>query len=166
MNIATSIVEIERQYTTLLAEFPELADDEELRADVLEGETDLHSVLGRLVNGVEWAKCIVEAIEARRKELAERVDRYERRTKAYRAMIERVMTVTDTAKVVLPEATLSIRDAAPKLQEIDAGQTPEFYMRVKREPNKAAISEAIKAGDTVPGWTLSNGGKTLTIRSK
>lgn len=166
MNPTAAVVDLERQYTLLLAEYPELAEDDQLRADMLEGSTDLHEVLSRLVEGVAEANMMREAIKARRVELAEREDRFAHRAEVYRSLIERVMTATDTVKVVLPIATLSVRDAAPKLVEVNLADTPEHLWRVKREPNKAAISDTLKQGVEVPGWTLSNGGKSLTIRSK
>lgn len=57
--------------------------------------------------------------------------------------------------------------ATPKavvVTDIDA--LPEQFRRVKVEPDKAAISAALKAGQTVPGATLTNGGATLRIQPR
>lgn len=166
MNMHATIADLERQFATLLGEYPELADDEDLRGDVLDGETDMHGVLARLVNAVAEANMMIEGIKARRQDLAARADRFEMKVDALRGLIARVMTAADVSKVTLPEATLSVRDAPQKLVEVDAAETPDEFWRVRREVDKKAIADALKHGNPVAGWALSNGGRTLTIRGK
>jgi hypothetical protein len=38
-------------------------------------------------------------------------------------------------------------------------------MKITKEPNKAAIKNAIKSGTYVPGAALSNGGSTISVRT-
>lgn len=57
--------------------------------------------------------------------------------------------------------------ATPKavvVTDIDA--LPEKFRRVTVAADKAAISAALKAGETVPGATLTNGGATLRINAR
>ena len=46
----------------------------------------------------------------------------------------------------------------------DESQIDEDFFRVKREPDKKAIKEALEVGINVRGAEMSNGGETLSIR--
>lgn len=153
-------IEIER----LLAEYPELAEDEALRADMIEGSTDAFAVLGMIVATMRDADTMRKAIAERADAMWSRAARYERREKAMRALAQRIMEAADLRKVELPEATLSIRAVAPSLIITDEASLPDWAWRVKREPDKAAIKERMKVGDFVPGVEMSNGGTTLSVR--
>jgi hypothetical protein len=45
-----NVVQIEREIERLLIDYPELAEDETLRADMIDGETDAKAVLSRIVD--------------------------------------------------------------------------------------------------------------------
>ena len=55
---------LEAELASLLAAYPELADDEDLRRDTIEGETDAFAVLGRLVTAAQDAKFTAAARSA------------------------------------------------------------------------------------------------------
>ena len=153
-------LEIER----LLAEYPELAEDEALRSDMIEGSTDAFAVLSEIAKAMADAKAMSMAISDNIDALAERAARYDRRGKAMRALAQRIMEAANIRKAELPEATLSIRAVAPSLVITDEASLPDWAWRVKREPDKAVIKERMKAGDFVPGAEMSNGGSTLSVR--
>lgn len=153
-------LEIER----LLAEYPELAEDEALRADMIEGSTDAFAVLSLIVATMREASAMVAAIKIQADALWSRAERFERREKAMRALAQRIMEAANIRKAELPEATLSIRAVAPSLVITDESALPDWAWRVKREPDKAVIKERMKAGDFVPGAEMSNGGSTLSVR--
>lgn len=154
-------IEIER----LLAEYPELAEDEALRADMIDGSTDAFAVLSEIVATMRAAATMREAIADRVKTLRERSSRYDRREEAMRSLAQRIMEAADIRKAELPEATLSIRAVPPSLVITDESALPEWAWRVKREPDKVAIKDRMKAGEFVPGAELSNGGATLSVRT-
>lgn len=81
-----------------------------------------------------------------------------------RVLAQRIMEAGDIRKLELPEATLSIRVVPPSLVITDEASLPDWAWRVKREPDKAAIKDRMKAGDFVPGVEMSNGGTTLSVR--
>lgn len=155
---------IEREIATLIEAYPELAEDETLRADMLEGATNIKDVLAAVVDTMQSAKSMRDAIKARTKELSERAARFDRREEAMRVLAERIMRVADLRKVELFDATLSIR-ATPQAVVITAEEDlPDSFWRVTKSPDKTAIKEALKAGQFVPGACLSNAGETISVR--
>jgi hypothetical protein len=150
----------------LIAEYPELADDEELRADTLEGEVGLNDFIGRIIRRMQDRRIFVEGVDAVMEEYTARRERAMREIEAHRALILKLMLAADLAKIELPEATVSTRKIAPAVVIDDESALPPNAIteKVTRSPNKAAIKAFIEAGNTVPGARLSNGGVGLTVR--
>lgn len=149
----------------LLLQFPELEDDEALRADMLEGATDFHGACSVLLNALQETATLHTALKARIKEMRERGERLEMRQESLRAMLFKIMEAGNLTKVALPEATLSIRNGPPRVVIIDEDDLPEQYVRVKREADKRGILEALKAGETILGASLANGEPCLSVRT-
>jgi hypothetical protein len=57
---------IRREIESLVREFPQLADDEELRVTAIEGETDAFELLAVVLDDIRAATSMHEAIESRR----------------------------------------------------------------------------------------------------
>lgn len=159
---------LERQIEDLIASYPELAEDETLRADMIDGETDAAKILSRVVNRMQEADAMALAIVQRKNALDARHARYERESDAMRALAFRIMNAANVRKMPLPEATLSISTRAPALMISDATQLPAEFTVTKTEtrPDREKIKEALKAGQEVPGAYLTNGSETLSVRSK
>lgn len=160
------VFRVVREITDLLAVYPELEEDENLRADTLEGETDINNVLAKLVQEREAAYAMAEGVKVPVNDLRERKARLERRGDGYGEAIERVMSAAGLSKVTLPSATISVSQAAPSVVIEDETKLPDRFIRTKREPDKAAINAAIKEGLEIPGVVVSNGGSRLTVRVK
>lgn len=165
MNIM-DVARLSREIEALIAEYPELADDEQLRADMLEGETSIDDVLTRIVRREREARVFADAIKKEGDELTARMRRYEQRGAAMRALAKRVLEAASLTKKELPIATLSIRNGQPKVIITDESAVPDAYCRIVKTPDKTRIKEAIAAGEAVPGAVLSNGEPTLTVRCK
>ena len=43
---------------------------------------------------------------------------------------------------------------------------PVHMIKTEIRPDKAAIKSALEDGEHVPGWHLSNGGQSVTVRRK
>lgn len=157
---------LERTIRDFIDANPELADDDQLRADMLEGELEIDRVLARLVRSEREAAAMAGACETQAQELTIRRDRFALRGKAYRAAMLNVMDAADLRKFELPQATLSVRGGQPSVVLTDEGAIPGDFIRVKKEPDRKAIKEALIAGLRVAGAALSNGAPSLTIRSK
>lgn len=150
----------------LLVQYPELAEDDQLRADMIEGETDLHEFLRETENRRQNATAMAGAIAATIAQLEQRLGRFERREQAMRRLMHKLMEAADLRKAELPEATLSIRNGTPKVIITDETLIPEILCRIKREPDKQRIGQLLKEGSPVQGAELSNAEPNLTIRTK
>jgi hypothetical protein len=156
-NLLSEINDIFRTY-------PELEDDAELRADMLEGSTAAFDVLSRLVAIERDAESMAKATAGRIAELQARKARYERRQEAMRALMHRIMRAGDIPKAALAEATVSVRAVAPKVEIVDEALLPKWAVRVTVSPDKTAIKEALAAGKTVKGARMGEAGETISVR--
>jgi hypothetical protein len=158
-----NIEQLKIQISLLLDQNPELADDVDLRADMLEGSTDLHKIMERLLDQEREANELVSVVGGRIENLSIRRAAFKNRQASLRALMMEIMNRADLRKIALPEATVSITRRGPAVQIIDETAVPDAYCRFKREVSKTSIKEAINAGQEVPGAVLDNGGETLRI---
>jgi hypothetical protein len=100
------------QVAALLAEHPELADDEDLRITAFEGETDTFELLAVVLAEIRGAQTVRAAIEQRLSDLQARAHRFDRREQFHRTLAQRIMDAAGVRKAVLPEAALSNARAA------------------------------------------------------
>jgi hypothetical protein len=140
-------------------------DDQELIADMVDGETEFLPIMDKVLSRYREAGAMEDAIAARIKELQERKGRYVRKQESIKAAMLGAMTLAGMTKLPLTEATLSRGASRQSVVIVDESALPDEFVRIKREPDKVAIANALKSGD-VAGATLSNGGETLTIRGK
>lgn len=161
MDVHMLEFEIER----LRIEYPELAEDEQLRADTIEGETDAHTILDRIVSQILEAKTLEEAQAARLGELRARKEATARRQEAMRKLALRIMKAADLPKVKLTEKTLGVLKGRESVEILAEDLLPAwaFKTEVTRTPSKADIKAAIDAGINVPGAGLKTGDDTLRV---
>lgn len=157
---------IQQQIANLVLQFPDLADDEVLRHDMIEGETEAFDFLSQIVRKIGDTKSLAAGTGEYIKELSERKARVERREEALRALAFKIMSAADIKKAELPEATLSVRNGAAKVVIHDEAAIPADCTKTTVAPDKAAIKEKLAAGQSVPGAYMSNGEPTLSIRVK
>lgn len=163
-----NIAALEREIDALLIDYPELTEDETLRADMIEGSTDAMKILGRVVEHMQEAEAMAAAVAKRVADLSSRQESFNRKGDAMRKLALRIMNAANLRKMHLPEATLSIRAVAPSIVITDATQLPEEFTVTKTEtrPDRQKIKEALQEGKIIPGACLSNGSETLSVRSK
>ena len=158
---------LQQQISNTLLDYPVLKDDEQLRADTLEGQTDLKETLTAILHKIDEDEMMATGIEERMLALGARHERVRLRVSYWRAVILKIMQWTDLKRLELPEATLSQRAGAPKLiGNPDVSLLPEELVKVTRQPNRVAIKEALLRGDIVPECSLSNAEPTLAIHTK
>lgn len=150
---------------SLFAAYPELAEDEDLRRDVLEGETSAFEVLSRLLDVERDADSLAKAAAARIADLSARKARAEKRKEAMRALMLRVMTAAGVQKAPLVEATVSISKGRDSVEVTDVAVLADEYVRVERIPDKKALLEAVKGCGEVPGARLVTGNPTISVRA-
>lgn len=157
---------IKQTIHNLLLEHPELADDEVLRADMLEGATDFHEALTALVGSMRDSESMAKAITDRIKTMQERRDRVEYRVESLRKIIFQLMEAADLRKVELPEATLSFRTVPAGVVVMDEAAIPSEYFETKKVLSKTRLRAALDAGATIEGASLGNGGVALAVRTR
>jgi hypothetical protein len=155
---------IKHQVDTLLSAYPELAEDEVLRADMLEGSTDLVEFLRALERRRQEASALAESVTMNIDALAARRARFERRDTGIRDLMFKMLQLAHLRKLEMPEATLSVRTGVPRVLVTDEAALPDELCRIKREPDRAKIKEALADFKPVPGATLSNAEDTFAIR--
>jgi Siphovirus Gp157 len=166
MNFKAHSEALKASFASLVAEYPELLEDAQLRADMFEGETDIQWLLNSLVNETLDAETMVEAITIRASDMAERKKRFDNKSTSLRALISSIMEAAALPKIQLVDATLSVRQLAPSPIVTDETLLPENYIKIIRKPDMAAIKAAMEATSELPGVVMSNGKTSLTIRTK
>ena len=157
---------VRQQIANLLLVCPELGEDDVLRADMIEGETEAFDFLSRLVKQIEDSKILSEGTAARIDELRQRKDRFERRQESLRSLAFKIMQAAELKKAELALATLSIRNGTQKVVITNEDALPAECLRMKWEPDKTKIKELLVNGSEVQGAELSNAEPTLSIRIK
>ena len=76
-NLELKRMELEREINILLDQFPQLKDDQDLLADMLEGQTDFNEVIATLAKDIKLSKANIAGIKELTKELKERQARFE-----------------------------------------------------------------------------------------
>lgn len=163
-NPVFAVEDVINQVNLLRLEYPALNDDERLLADTIEGETDMHNLIDRLVSLVNENDALAEAMAARVAKLRERQTRVTMKMNFYRNLIHKLMTAADMKSVATPEGKVSVVSAPDKVVITDEHAIPDQYQRIKKEPDKAAIKKALAEGKSIDGAVLSNGGTTIQIR--
>lgn len=145
---------------------PELAEDEQLRADMLEGETDFLPTMSKLVRlralRIAEANGLADYID----ELSQRKARKAREADAIKETMLGLMNAADLDKLQLPEATLSVTKPRASVDVTDPDALPQGYFLAERKPIKTAIKDALEAGQAVPGAAIVYGTPGLTVRVK
>ena len=99
--------------------------------------------------------------------MKERMDRLHERARKKRALVLEVMTEADLPNVTEPDFTVSLRKSPSSLLVLDEEEVPEdYWVPQPAKLNKAALLQALKADQEVPGVQLSNGQPTITVRTK
>jgi hypothetical protein len=155
---------LERVIESLFETYPELKEDEDLRIDTLHGCTNFVEIIDSLLLRLQDADALANSCDNVMREIKKRRERFDRRSDFSRDLIHRLMEIAEIRKLELATGTVSVTNKAPSVVIVDEALLPSDFIRIKSEPNKTAIKEAILAGTEVAGATMSNGGTTLTIR--
>ena len=163
-NPVMAAEDVIKEINALMAEFPQLAEDEELLLDTLEGNTRFNEIMERFLSAMRENETLAEAISQRIGKLRERLTRVTHRAQFYRALMHRLLERSGVKSVALPEAKVSVVNSPEKVIVTDESVIPDAFCRITKEPNKTAIKNALKSGTIIPGVTLSNGGTTIQVR--
>jgi len=165
-----TLYEIGEEYRRLceLLESEELSDEEAAElASLFENNSQAESdkadgyrkILGEYVAQEEAINNEIDRLKTRVCVAQRAQERMKDRVKTYL-----LMTGKDALEGSLGKFRLQNKPASVEIR--DAEILPAFYLRIvpeKREPDKAKIKEALKAGEDVPGAALSAPEKTLRV---
>jgi len=158
---------LQEKISRLFELHPELASDEDFRADVIEGQTDAFEILETLCSQILEEKAFIEGVKERRKDLEARAERAFKRYETCRKLAGEIMEIADLRKANLKEATLWLAPSPPGVVLGDLTELPEqFWRQPPPEPDKRHIKEVLLEGRRVPGATLSNQPDTLHVRTR
>ena len=157
---------VKAEIAKLIEANPELAEDESLRADMIDGETNATRIIERALEQQQEAETMVGAVKAREIDLAARRGRYERKSEAMRSLIKSIMRAAHLDKITLTEASLSLTKARQTVGIEDLDALPQGYFKTTRQADKAAIKNAFDRGEEIPGAFIVTGETGLTIRTK
>lgn len=150
----------------LLREIAEtVGDDEQAKADMIEGETKLLDAVAAAVNRIAEVEANALAIGAMIKDMHDRQSRFNAIADRLRNSIRSSMETTSIARFELPRATISLRRVPPKVDITEPMAIPDIYL--KQPPpvvDKTAIKLALTGGVDVPGARMSNGSQTIAIK--
>lgn len=142
-------------------------DDPQLILDMIEGETSLVEAVAVIYEEMTNDIALAAGIESYIKTLSERHSRLIKAIESRRALILMAMDRTGVPTIKTPLATITMRDTAATAVITDEHKIPaQFWKPQDPKLDKKALTEALRNGDTVPGAQLSNGGISLTVRTK
>ena len=139
--------------------------DEAVTLAIREGST-FEEAIAEIASYQAESAAMAEAIAGRIRDMVERKNRFINREQKAREVLGDLLRQANVRKLELPECTLSLGHTPPAVRITDEAKLTDAFIRIKREPDKAAIKEALKKGEEVAGAELSNGGESLTIRRK
>ena len=153
----------------LLRAFPELADDDDLRADVLEGETEIDSVLTRLFLAMRHKEEMANGAKAIRDDLDARIKRNQSGAAGLKNIIHTLMDTAKLNKRELAVATISVLAGRKRVVVDDVNALPQGAYSLERKPAPAKELEKMimeaPAGQ-FPGASIQLGPEYLYVRPK
>lgn len=156
----------------LLATYEDiLGEDEQAKADMVEGETDLHEAIRRGLVRLAEIEALQEGITAFQNRLKARAHRLGEQEKNLRSAILLAMEIASLKRLETDVATVTCKATPPGLVLISEAEIPaQFWRRAEptldRRALIAALKEAKEAGEAIPGATLDNGGLTLMVSTR
>jgi len=140
-----------------LMEFGEL--DPQMVLDTLEGLTGEIEVKGtNVAKFIRNLECVAAAKREAGKQMFESAARIERRADSIRAYLLFNMEFSGLTRIECPEFTIAVRkNPASVIIDDEAALPPRFIVQPEPpapRPDKAAIRDALKAGEAVPGARL------------
>lgn len=140
-------------------------EDEQAFLDMIEGETEITEAARRALRWANEQEAQAEAMKGLADTYRARAGVLIGRRDGARNALLHLLDFLGVKSIQLPEGTISARAGVVSLLgECDPYLLSDDLVRSKREPDKAAIKKAIEAGRHVPGYSLSNGAPSLSVR--
>lgn len=142
-------------------------DDPTLVLDMIEGSTNLAESCCAVYEETLEDETLLAGVKATIADLKARQSRLEHSIETRRNVILMAMDRAGLDTIKSPLATLTRRPTPPKLIVADEAQIPaRFWKPADPTLDRSAVKDALSAGEAVEGASLSNGGISLSIRTK
>lgn len=166
MNAIRELSDLQHDTRDLVGRLRTLCgDDEQAFLDTLDGEHDTTEAARRVWRWAKEQEADAEAMKGLADTYRARAKVFEDREAGARRALFHFMEYLGVKNLPLPEVTLFIRAGQIGLVgESDPATLPDDLVRVKREADRTAIRKALEAGRVVEGYSLSNGGPSLSVR--
>src|SRR5690606_2168612 len=124
-----------------------IADDEDAKADAIEGETNLREAIAVAVDQLADLDAMADGIRQRETDLRARRKRAEDRAANIRTAILLAMGAVEMRKLVLPQATLTVKATPPSVVVTDEQAIPTAYWK-RADPtlDRRLLLDALKGG--------------------
>ena len=167
MSNTTNLIHEAERYSLLRdrlgKEFPD-TDDQTL-IDTVEGLSDLDEMLKAVVCSRDEDIALTEALKSRINDMNTRLVRLRARADTKKEIVADAMDRAGIKKIEAPEFTISCRRTTPPLLVDDESAVPEKYWRPQPSKlDRSGLIAALKAGESISGAILGNGGITISVR--
>jgi hypothetical protein len=158
----TQLYLLAQDYRATADKLADMDLDEQTLADTLEGMSgDLEVKATNTAMFCRNLEASAAAIKEAESQMAARRKAIENRAARIKDYLLASMMVAGVQKIECPHFKLAVRDNPPSVEVYEPGLIPAEFMRQPEPPppaiDKAAIKEAIKSGQEVPGCKLTRG---------
>jgi type II secretory pathway component PulL len=143
-----------------------IGEDDADFIEIVENECDVLERLRKMLRVARLAEADAKGTADVIAELQERKARLAEKSAKSRRIVQWALEELGMTKLDCADMSVSLRASAPGVEIVDLSQLPERYVKVTIAPDKAAIREALKQGEEIPGACLKNAGNALTVRSR
>jgi hypothetical protein len=165
-RIDYAVADLEKDIAELIAAFPEMQEDEALKADMISGEFDVESVMSRVLGHLFEAEVMIAGMKPLLDSWGERKKRWERRKEFCRLLAQRVLEASGRPSIQTPEATVAKSKGRESIEITDVSKLSQGFYVTERKADKEAIKKALDNGDEVEGARMVRGADGIRISSK
>lgn len=148
----------------LIAQFPELGDDEQALIDTLDGLSDLDEQIVTALRLAIEREAMAEGLAGLIKQMADRKARLAIGAENIRSAVLSTMVEAGRSKIMSADMTITVTPGRPGVTVIDDASLPSDMVVVTRRADMKAINAAVKVGRVIPGTAPKNPRPYLTVR--
>lgn len=154
--MSESFYVIAKNHRALVERIKDADLDEQTAIDTLEAESYPLEEKGKCIAyAIKELELVAEAAKKAEQEVIKRRKALEARAERLKKYALDCMTLAGVTKIECPEFAMAVRNNPKSVEIFEKDLIPEeFWQRPPAYPNKAAIADALKAGQDVPGCRL------------
>ena len=154
--MSESFYVIAKNYRALVDRIKDDDLDEQTAIDTLESESWPLEEKGKCIAyAIKELELVAEAAKKAEQEVTKRRKALEARAEHLKKYALDCMALAGVTKIECPEFSMAVRNNPKSVEILEKDLIPEeFWHRPPAYPNKAAIADALKAGQEVPGCRL------------